>query len=639
MDHHAPTLHFVGEIQLGQQRITVSCPNLRAHHCCHCSTAEATPSLDPLTKFREEALQSIRKLQYLEAASLLHWRLSYTTHCPTFHPNFPPQTLKPLNRLLLSFLLDIQGLDDAKVRAQMQVHREVTESWIQTAPHDEVYWRWLERIPQDAAGQFFPLPKNAAAWKRRAKSIRRAKKHTRAVQPDYLPPDARRCLYLRRLQDILANPAISVQQALKDAWILKLDKSDYCLSWSEQARVTGAWWKLYPCSQTMWMGHFLGIEEPAMQEWKWQNSSSAVKNEFLDRYDVHLGTIHTLEMQAALQSDLAAGKPSIDDLSEPVSEGTLLDDCPICYDGLRREDVGNLAELHRPVQTRCHPVPHVFGKSCLDRALKQYGRCAVCNVGEGIDKEEDDLSEELPQIKTVGRGSLRACLEMLDDYVLHVHTPHPFQPRETELEDFAGQVLRSAGDVFEQIVRGRLPVIRQQLSELRVLGTLVVHSRLEAFVSGHDPTYRRAVQKQAQIRARQGKLNFERRVIERLVDIEKELGIDTKSQARPVESVEAEVMEAGLVETEPMEPEPMEPEVVEIDSVEPEPVEPEPEPVHSSPTEHAERPGILRSRIQPIRQFCEKAFATVTSLVDPSSYLGRLLKRSMELINRSGDEL
>lgn len=73
-----------------------------------------------------------------------------------------------------------------------------------------------------------------------------------------------------------------------------------------------------------------------------------------------------------------------------------LGDCPICFEKLREEDMGNPDAPKRPMRTHCLPKRHIFCKECLDKAFEEVGTCPMCRFGEEfLDLEDEEWYNEM----------------------------------------------------------------------------------------------------------------------------------------------------------------------------------------------------------------------------------------------------
>ncbi|KAF2874275.1 hypothetical protein BDV95DRAFT_592379 [Massariosphaeria phaeospora] len=384
------------------------------------------------------------------------------------------------------------------------------------------YWRDVAGIPQSAAGTFFPIPDGRLQFPCLERLF---VEHLNRNPLSIYKPDRRMVCYQRGIAAALMNPVVNVEQAIKDAWIFKMEGSPYCLSWMEPRDRRESWTREVESNGDFREAFLKTFElsrigpRALLSQNNWRTCS--VDNT-LDVVLICNRLLGTMNQQNQLRKDLARRVLHVSMLSNPVDRHTMpLSRCPICLEDLRAEDINSPDVPHRPVQTLCAPIPHVFGKSCLDRALGDTGLCPLCRSGEVKFNAQDgpDFDRMIRNLESrphwSGREDAQWFYDCVNEYVTIDLSPRPaFTPTESDLTDYVGLILQPTTQLFTDIQQEHILRLKQKLNELRVLSFYNVRDWMRAFLDGDNERLSEAIILHQDIGARQNMLTLKYAILQ-----------------------------------------------------------------------------------------------------------------------------
>lgn len=379
----------------------------------------------------------------------------------------------------------------------------------------EKYWRLLENIPFDAPGSFFPLPSTMEEDDERGERKDKAQKealkkagldedeifcHESDVR-DEIPIDRRTRVYFHKLHSILLDPTKDVSQALRDAFVYRMEKAEYYTSWKVPFYYMSDWTLCNDVQREVFLKAF-SIDEQAMKEWRKRLGESRMchtKSGFYNELDGLRDFIHE-------QMTLEWVLPDLDSLGLNDENGNVYKECAIC--SVRLTDDPN--DKHRAVQIESEEGKKNYGKCCYDRYLAN-----VEAIGEDATFATQfwDLYNGLAVLDMTPQA-IKEGLQLMKKYVDALSTRPNIQVSPTDLEKFASLLRTSATDVADEIAKEEPLAVRQRFTEVSTLGYYVAYDRLQAFADKDVSRYRQVLQTQADVRGLQGVLAFKHKVLD-----------------------------------------------------------------------------------------------------------------------------
>lgn len=285
-------------------------------------------------------------------------------------------------------------------------------------------------------------------------------------------------LWYQKLQCILENENLSIEQALIEGWHLFIDAEQHAAK--EKIRGIGEyaslWQELDPDQQAQFLKTF-SIDETFLKEWPAQIQTLDLKNPRIE--DIEAAGLERVFTDREHRIRLDINHPQV---SQPGTQE--FSSCSICYRELAKEEVDGSAD-HKPVETICG---HIFGYSCIRNWFEKERNCPMCREDFSFAMMHAASPEEL----------LKSCDRTLDWVQPPIYLQIPSRPH--SFVDKLALLFRSPDEIRQRI--GIFHVDKQgmamKLRTLQQLGLYLARDRMQAVLEGDVERFREVVELQVQ---------------------------------------------------------------------------------------------------------------------------------------------
>ena len=290
--------------------------------------------------------------------------------------------------------------------------------------------------------------------------------------------------FYRRLQQILEDDTKEIGESLVNGWYHFMSRHEWPVSSDPVlARHAGLWRGLSNREQESFL-RSLSVNGGMIRHW--MNELRTVDLSYTtSAYAEARGLIVEMAKVAPTWRFDVIWQPHLDDPSRRDFSDS---DCPICYEKLKKSDIGGRAN-HRPVQTECR---HAFGYSCLKEWFEKHESCPMCRRDFSLSESHRPSPED----------TLAGINRLLNHQKPRTMINPPTEPY-SYLDELAG-IFGPTHAVRRRFESRRVNVEEFQAEKERIRKNRIylARERLKAYLAGDRRRYREVVQLQAQLFAR-----------------------------------------------------------------------------------------------------------------------------------------